>query len=113
MCMNGQPRLASILVLDLLAKSNVKIYYSGDLDPEGLLIAQKLRQYYRGNFVYWHMKLEDYRKGISQEYISDKRKKILERIKDEELLPVANLMKEYGVASYQENILDKFKEVGR
>lgn len=59
------------------------------------------------------MKLEDYRKGISQEYISDKRKKILERIKDEELLPVANLMKEYGVASYQENILDKFKEVGR
>lgn len=75
MCMNGQPRLASILVLDLLAKSNVKIYYSGDLDPEGLLIAQKLRQYYRGNFVYWHMKLEDYRKGISQEYISDKRKK--------------------------------------
>lgn len=57
--------------------------------------------------------LEDYRKGISQEYISDKRKKILERIKDEELLPVANLMKEYGVASYQENILDKFKEVGR
>ena len=44
---------------------------------------------------------------------SDKRKKILERIKDEELLPVANLMKEYGVASYQENILDKFKEVGR
>lgn len=57
--------------------------------------------------------IEDYRKGISQEYISDKRKKILERIKDEELLPVANLMKEYGVASYQENILDKFKEVGR
>lgn len=110
MCMNGQPRLASILVLDLLAKSNVKIYYSGDLDPEGLLIAQKLRQYYRGNFVYWHMKLEDYRKGISQEYISDKRKKILERIKDEELIPVANLMKEYGVASYQENILEMFIE---
>ena len=67
----------------------------------------------KSNFVYWNMKLEDYIKGISQEYISDKRKKILERIKDEELLPVANLMKEYGVASYQENILDKFKEVGR
>ena len=47
---------------------------------------------------------------ISQEYISDKRKKILERIKDEELIPVANRMKEYGVASYQENILEMFIE---
>ena len=111
--MNGQPRLASILVLDLLVKSNVKIYYSGDLDPEGLLIAQKLRQYYKGDFFYWHMEIEDYRNGISKEVISDKRKKILDRIKDEELLPVANLMKEYCVAGYQENILDKFKEVGR
>ena len=111
MCMNGQPRLASILVLDLLAKSNVKIYYSGDLDPEGLLIAQKLRQYYKGDFFYWHMEIEDYRNGISQEVISDKRKKILDRIKDEELLSVANLMKEYGVAGYQENILEKFKEI--
>ena len=113
MCMNGQPRLASILVLDLLAKSNVKIYYSGDLDPEGLLIAQKLRQYYKGDFFYWHMEIEDYRNGISQEVISDKRKKILDRIHDEQLVPVANLMKEYGVAGYQENILEKFKEVGR
>lgn len=109
MCMNGQPRLASILVLDLLAKSNVKIYYSGDLDPEGLLIAQKLRQYYKGDFFYWHMEIEDYRNGISQEVISDKRKKILDRIHDEQLVPVANLMKEYGVAGYQENILERFK----
>lgn len=42
MCMNGQPRLAGLMVLDLLAKSRAKVYYSGDLDPEGLLIAQKL-----------------------------------------------------------------------
>ena len=74
------------------------------------MIEQKLRQYYRGNFVYWHMKLEDYRKGISQEYISDKRKKILERIKDEELLPVAEAIVEYGTAAYQENILEMFME---
>ena len=56
------------------------------------------------------MKLEDYRKGISQEYISDKRKKILERIKDEELLPVAEAIVEYGTAAYQENILEMFME---
>ena len=46
MCMNGQPRLAGLMVLDLLAKSGTEVYYSGDLDPEGILIAQKLSQYY-------------------------------------------------------------------
>ena len=48
-----------------------------------------------------------------EQYKDDLTSREIERIKDEELLPVANLMKEYGVASYQENILDKFKEVGR
>ena len=41
MCMNGQPRLAGLLVLELLAKSGTKVSYSGDRDPEGILIAQK------------------------------------------------------------------------
>ena len=42
MCMNGQPRLAGLMVLELLAKSGTRVYYAGDLDPEGILIAQKL-----------------------------------------------------------------------
>ena len=46
MCMNGQPRLASLMLLDLLAESGTTVYYSGDLDPEGLLIAQKLADFY-------------------------------------------------------------------
>lgn len=50
MCMNGQPRLAGLMVLELLAKSGTKVYYAGDLDPEGILIAQKLSRYYKGEF---------------------------------------------------------------
>ena len=42
MCMNGQPRLAGLMVLELLAKSGTRVYYAGDLDLEGILIAQKL-----------------------------------------------------------------------
>lgn len=38
MCMNGQPRLAGLMLLDLLEKSGTTIYYSGDLDPEGILL---------------------------------------------------------------------------
>ena len=37
MCMNGQPRLSAVLMLDLLAASGIKVYYGGDFDPEGLL----------------------------------------------------------------------------
>lgn len=104
MCMNGQPRLAGLLVLELLAKSGTKVYYSGDLDPEGILIAQKLSQYYRGTFCYWHMTPFDYEQCRSKEIISEKRKKMLQKITDERLLPVVDAVTKYGMAGYQESI---------
>lgn len=107
MCMNGQPRLAGLMVLDLLAKADTRIYYAGDLDPEGLLIAQKLSQYYRGEFHYWHMEVSDYEKCRSGEEISPKRMKILERISDGRLKPVAKEIEKYGTAGYQEMIIDE------
>ena len=73
MCMNGQPRLAGLVTLDLLAASGTVVYYAGDLDPEGLLIAQKISEYYAGEFHYWHMTVEDYEKSKSNETISDKK----------------------------------------
>lgn len=104
MCMNGQPRLAGLMVLELLAKSGTKVYYSGDLDPEGLLIAQKLCQFYDGEFVYWHMTKEDYEVCKSNESLSEKRIKMLDKITDEELLAVAGEIRTYKKAGYQENI---------
>lgn len=106
MCMNGQPRLASLLVLELLAKTNTIVYYAGDLDPEGLLIAQKLAQYYKGEFHYWCMNESYYEKCRSKEEISAKRMKILERITDERLLPVVEAIKKYKMAGYQELLID-------
>ena len=105
MCMNGQPRLAGLMVLDLLAKSGTRIYYAGDLDPEGIMIAQKLSQYYKGEFYYWHMEAADYEKCKSEETISPKRMKILERITDERLKPVVKMIGEYGTAGYQEMLI--------
>lgn len=55
--------------------------------PEGLLIAQKISEYYAGEFHYWHMTVEDYEKSKSNETISEKRIKSLERITDTELFP--------------------------
>ena len=107
MCMNGQPRLAGLMVLDLFAKSRIRVYYAGDLDPEGILIAQKLSQYYKAEFHYWHMETVDYEKCRSEEVISLKRMKILERIKDERLKPVVEKIEEYGTAGYQEMLVEE------
>lgn len=104
MCMNGQPRLAGLMVLELLAVSDIKVYYSGDLDPEGLLIAQKLSQFYAGEFIYFHMSVGDYEKCRSDEVLSDRRKKMLGKITDGRLLQVARSIEEYGVAGYQESL---------
>lgn len=107
MCMNGQPRLAGLMVLELLAKSGTKVYYAGDLDPEGILIAQKLSRYYKGEFHYWHMETADYEKCRSEEVISPKRMKIRERITDGRLKPVVDRIEEYGTAGYQEMLVEE------
>ena len=107
MCMNGQPRLAGLMVLDLFAKSGIRVYYAGDLDPEGILIAQKLSQYYKREFHYWHMETADYEKCRSEEVISPKRMKILERITDGRLKPVVDRIEEYGTAGYQEMLVEE------
>ena len=104
MCMNGQPKLAGLMVLELLARAGTKVYYSGDLDPEGLLIAQKLCQFYDGEFVYWHMNVEDYRVCMSKETLSERRMKMLDNITDTELLPLVHAMESGKMAGYQENI---------
>ena len=111
MCMNGQPRLASILLLDLAAEAGIRISYAGDFDPEGLLIAQKVIHYYKGEAEYWYMTVEDYEQSISEEKISEKRLAMLERITDERLVPVAEQIKKLGVAGYQERLIEKYIEL--
>ena len=95
------------IVLDPFAKSGIRVYYAGDLDPEGILIAQKLSQYYKGEFHYWHMETADYEKCRSEEVISPKRMKILERITDGRLKPVVDRIEEYGTAGYQEMLVEE------
>lgn len=105
MCMNGQPRLAGLIILELCAKSDVSVYYSGDFDPEGLQIAQKLSLFFEGDFDYWHMTKEDYLSCISEEIISEKRMKILDKVTDKRLQPVIEEIRKYRTAGYQEGYM--------
>lgn len=108
MCMNGQPRLSSVLMLDLLSASEVRIYYAGDFDPEGILIAWKIKQYYKGTLQYWHMSVDEYIKSCSKERISEKRMKMLERIMEPELSDLLLTLRRKGLAGYQENIMEVY-----
>lgn len=108
MCMNGQPRLSAVMMLDLLEKAGIKVYYAGDFDPEGLLIAQKIRRYYKGEMEYWHMSAKDYEKSRSRENISVRRLKMLDRIEDTELVEIAEAIRKEGVAGYQESIWEVY-----
>ena len=38
-CTYGQVKLAGIILLDLLVEAGFQLYYSGDIDPEGIQIA--------------------------------------------------------------------------
>ena len=43
-CTYGQVKLSGIILLNLLVDSGYKLYYTGDIDPEGIQIADKLKQ---------------------------------------------------------------------
>ena len=56
----------------------------------------------------WHMGKQDYLKAVSKESISQRRMKLLTNVKDEQLIAAADMIRKYGFAAYQENILDLY-----
>ena len=102
LCMNGQPKLAALVALELFAASGTIVYYSGDFDPEGLWIAQRLALFYPGTFHFLHMDEISYQNCLSKEAISDTRLKQLDRITDTRLLRVVQRMRIEKKSGYQE-----------
>ncbi len=111
MCMNGQPRLSALLILRLLKKSGTAVHYAGDFDPEGLLIAERVQSCLaEGQLHLWHMSEADYAEARSEKRISEKRLRMLERLRDPQLLRTAEAIRSCGCAGYQENILTAYLE---
>lgn len=104
-CGNGQPNLAVLILLDLVVKNGGILYYSGDFDPEGLLIADRMKLRYGENLKLWHYSKEDYDRAISREVISLSRMKQLDRLSTEELKEAGKWLKETGAAGYQERLI--------
>lgn len=101
---SGNSNLVIYKLLDKL--KGTTILFNGDYDPEGLLIAQNFKERYLDlKFIGYN---EDYYlSGISNNSVSASRMKKLDKIVDNDLLGVKNLIKEKGLASYQENNYNK------
>jgi len=104
-CTHGQFQLASYLLLDKLAAAGMTIHYSGDHDPEGLLMAERLRHRYGWQFRPWRFGVDDYTASLSDVIISAQRLKQLERVTSPGLLPLCERMQTERRAGYQESLL--------
>ncbi|WP_458413230.1 TIGR02679 domain-containing protein [Schinkia sp. CFF1] len=104
-CTHGQFRTASWIIFDLLVDSgSYFIHYSGDLDPEGVSMAERLKNRFPDHVSFWRMDKESYEHTLSDEDISARLSKI-ETITSPELEEVVNAMKLHKKAAYQEGLV--------
>ena len=106
-CSYGQIRRAVFMLLDLFDKNTV-FSYAGDFDPEGLLIAERLKKRYGERLAFWKYEPEMYIKYMSEEKLTKQRIKKLDGVRDAALLKIAELMREEGCAAYQESMLEEY-----
>lgn len=106
-CSYGQIRRAVFMLLDLFNK-NAVFSYAGDFDPEGLLIAERLKKRYGDRLIFWKYEPDIYLKYMSEEKLTKQRIKKLDGVRDAALLKIAELMREEGRAAYQESMLEEY-----
>lgn len=81
------------------------IHYAGDIDPEGLNIAERLLLRHPSNVRIWKMDLESYKKSITEVELSTERIQKLASITSSALIPVANELRRKKKAGYQEALV--------
>lgn len=107
-CTNGQLNYSAYLLLDILVNSNIEIYYSGDMDPEGLLIADKIKQRYP-SIKLWCYDVRQYEISKSKEQATDQRMHMLDALKDEALIRIRKCICENkNRVGYQENMIEEY-----
>ena len=107
-CTNGQLNYSAYILLDILVNSNVEIYYSGDMDPEGLLIADKIKQRYP-SIKLWCYDVRQYEISKSKEQATDQRMHMLDALKDEALIRIGKCISENkNRVGYQENMIEEY-----
>ena len=107
---NGQMNLATMKLLDLLAASGAKLYYSGDFDPEGLAMAERLLERYGQSVTLWRFSLDDYAAANPVVDLPSERLAKLASVTSAPLQPLKEEMKRKKKAGYQEAIIGRLTE---
>lgn len=107
LCTTGQINISSYQFLNLMDKGNCELYYCGDFDPEGLLIAQKLLDRFP-QIQLWMYTEEAFKLSISENVLSDARLTMLDNLHNDELKVIAKLMKKSKRCGYQEKLINHY-----
>lgn len=106
-CGNGQIRLATLVLLDLF-DDETTFFYAGDFDPEGLVIAQRLKERFGERLHFWNYQKKYYEECHSNVVISEKSLKKLEKIYVTELQEIREALRQEKKAAYQETMLKAY-----
>ena len=98
-CGNGQLRLAVLILMDKFSSATV-FRYAEDFNPEGLLIAQKLKLRYGERLKLWKYQVDLYETYLSEVELSDRRMKKLEQVYIQELQEIKEV--KLGIGSYED-----------
>lgn len=105
-CTHGQFKLAGLQLIEKMCSEDVTIYYSGDYDPEGLQMAQRLRMKFGVKICFWRYSVKDYEKSLTEKEITQLGVSKLNNITEEELLELKDRMLFLKKIGYQERQIE-------
>lgn len=108
LCTNGQLNFCGYLLMDMIYQSGILMMYSGDMDPEGLLIADKLKQRYQEGIQLWRYTRQDYEIALSKKHADKKRLAMTSLIQHADLQQIGRYLQEEAIG-YQENLIEEYK----
>lgn len=112
-CTAGQLNFSAYQFFDKLMKckksKEILIYYSGDIDPEGMLIADNLLKRYEEIKLLAYSK-DTYLQYLSGQEISERSLKKLDSLSNKELMETAQVMRVKKEKAYQERFVGKILE---
>ncbi|WP_425060407.1 hypothetical protein SCACP_11020 [Sporomusa carbonis] len=111
LCTHGNFKLASWAAIDRLTAGNCTLYYSGDFDPEGLLMADRLLSRYPNQVKLWRYSLDDYftclkEAGETVEITASRLKK-LNSVTSPALADIVQALRSAKRAGYQETLVNE------
>ena len=109
-CTSGQLNLSSYIVLNKIRKLK-NIYYAGDFDPEGLMIAYKIKKRYKNKVKFLNYTKESYINTMSNNIIEEKSMSQLNKINCIELDEVIRELRINKRAAYQELLIDEYLDL--